>query len=131
PGDRKAGKVANAVLVGVPTEIKNNEFRVALTPAGVHELVRNGHDVVIEHDAGAGSAISDAEYVSAGAQIVDKADDVWGSADLVLKVKEPTKDEYHLMRQDQVLFTYLHLAASRECTNALVESGITAIAYET
>jgi alanine dehydrogenase len=118
-------------LVGIPTEIKNNEFRVAMTPAGVHELVRNGHEVVIQHGAGVGSSISDAEYVAAGAQIVDKADNVWGSADLVLKVKEPVLEEYHRMRRDQVLFTYLHLAASRDCTTALLDSGITAIAYET
>jgi alanine dehydrogenase len=97
----------------------------------VHELVRNGHEVVIQHGAGAGSSISDAEYVAAGAQIADTADDVWGSADLVLKVKEPVEEEYHRMRRDQVLFTYLHLAASRECTQALLDSGITAIAYET
>ncbi|HEX6235100.1 MAG TPA: alanine dehydrogenase [Jiangellaceae bacterium] len=119
------------MFVGVPTEVKNNEFRVAITPAGVHELVRNGHEVVIQHGAGVGSSISDAEYVAAGAQIADTADDVWGQADLVLKVKEPVADEYHRMRRDQVLFTYLHLAASRECTQALLDSGITAIAYET
>jgi alanine dehydrogenase len=120
-----------AVLVGVPTEVKNNEFRVAITPAGVHELVRNGHEVLIQHGAGVGSSISEAEYVAAGARIADTADDVWGSADLVLKVKEPVAEEYHRMRRDQVLFTYLHLAASRECTQALLDSGITAIAYET
>ncbi|HEU4543995.1 MAG TPA: alanine dehydrogenase [Jiangellaceae bacterium] len=119
------------MLVGIPTEVKNNEFRVAMTPAGVHELVRNGHEVVIQQGAGVGSSISDAEYAAAGAQIADKADDVWGSADLVLKVKEPVEEEYHRMRRDQVLFTYLHLAASRECTQALLDSGITAIAYET
>ena len=119
------------MLVGVPTEVKNNEFRVAITPAGVHELVRNGHEVLIQHGAGVGSSISDAEYVAAGARIADTADDVWGSADLVLKVKEPVAEEYHRMRRDQVLFTYLHLAASRECTQALLDSGITAIAYET
>jgi alanine dehydrogenase len=102
-----------------------------MTPAGVHELVRNGHEVVIQLGAGVGSSISDAEYAAAGAQIADKADDVWGAADLVLKVKEPVDDEYHRMRRDQVLFTYLHLAASRECTRALLDSGITAIAYET
>jgi alanine dehydrogenase len=102
-----------------------------MTPAGVHELVRNGHEVVIQQGAGVGSSISDAEYAAAGAQIADKADDVWGSADLVLKVKEPVEEEYHRMRRGQVLFTYLHLAASRECTQALLDSGITAIAYET
>ncbi|HEX6326107.1 MAG TPA: alanine dehydrogenase [Jiangellaceae bacterium] len=119
------------MIVGIPTEVKNNEFRVAMTPAGVHELVRNGHEVVIQKGAGAGSSISDAEFSAAGARIVEKADDVWGSADLVLKVKEPVAEEYHRMRRDQVLFTYLHLAASLECTRALLDSGITAIAYET
>ncbi|HEX5994666.1 MAG TPA: alanine dehydrogenase [Jiangellales bacterium] len=119
------------MIVGVPTEVKNNEFRVAMTPAGVHELVRNGHEVVIQDGAGAGSSISDAEFAAAGARIVEQADDVWGSADLVLKVKEPIAEEYRRMRRDQVLFTYLHLAASRECTQALLDSCITAIAYET
>ena len=119
------------MLVGIPTEVKDNEFRVAITPAGVHELVRNGHDVVIQRGAGEGSSIHDEEFVAAGAQILDTADDVWGTADLVLKVKEPVPEEYHRMRSDQVLFTYLHLAASRECTQALLNSGITAIAYET
>jgi alanine dehydrogenase len=117
--------------VGIPKEVKNNEYRVAITPAGVHELVRNGHDVYIEHDAGVGSAIPDPDFVTAGAQILPTADDVWQAADLVLKVKEPVAEEYHRMRKDQVLFTYLHLAASRPCTDALLESGITAIAYET
>jgi alanine dehydrogenase len=119
------------VLVGIPTEVKDNEFRVAITPAGVHELVRNGHDVVIQRGAGEGSSISDAEFIAAGARILDSADDVWDAADLVLKVKEPVAEEYLRMRSDQVLFTYLHLAASRECTQALLDSGITAIAYET
>jgi alanine dehydrogenase len=117
--------------VGVPKEVKNNEYRVAITPAGVHELASNGHDVYIEHDAGIGSSIPDADFVTAGAQILPTADDVWLAADLVLKVKEPVAEEYHRMRKDQVLFTYLHLAASRPCTDALLESGITAIAYET
>lgn len=119
------------MLVGIPTEIKNNEFRVAITPAGVNELVRNGHEVVIQRGAGLGSSISDSEFTAAGARILDTADDVWGSAELVLKVKEPVAEEYRRMRPDQVLFTYLHLAASRECTRALLDAGITAIAYET
>jgi alanine dehydrogenase len=119
------------VKVGIPREVKNNEFRVAITPAGVHELVRNGHQVVIERDAGAGSSIPDEEYVSAGARILDTADEVWATADLLLKVKEPVAEEYHRLRKDQTLFTYLHLAASKECTDALIESGTTAIAYET
>ncbi|MFD7668527.1 alanine dehydrogenase [Streptomyces sp. NPDC059788] len=117
--------------VGIPREVKNNEFRVAITPAGVHELVRHGHQVFIEKDAGLGSAIPNEEYVSAGADILDTADEVWATADLLLKVKEPIAEEYHRLRKDQTLFTYLHLAASRECTDALLESGTTAIAYET
>ncbi|MFC5657514.1 alanine dehydrogenase [Streptomyces nogalater] len=119
------------VKVGIPREVKNNEFRVAITPAGVHELVRNGHQVVIERGAGLGSSITDEEYVSAGAAILDTADEVWASADLLLKVKEPIAEEYHRLRKDQTLFTYLHLAASKECTDALLASGTTAIAYET
>jgi alanine dehydrogenase len=119
------------VKVGIPREVKNNEFRVAITPAGVHELVRNGHQVVIERGAGLGSSITDEEYVAAGAAILDTADEVWATADLLLKVKEPIAEEYHRLRKDQILFTYLHLAASKECTDALLESGTTAIAYET
>lgn len=119
------------VKVGIPREVKNNEFRVAITPAGVHELVRHGHQVFIEQDAGAGSSITDDEYVSAGARILATADEVWATTDLLLKVKEPIAEEYHRLRKDQTLFTYLHLAASKECTDALVESGTTAIAYET
>lgn len=119
------------VKVGIPREVKNNEFRVAITPAGVHELVRNGHQVVVEQNAGAGSSITDAEYVAAGARILPTADEVWATADLLLKVKEPVAEEYHRLRKDQTLFTYLHLAASRQCTDALLESGTTAIAYET
>ncbi len=117
--------------VGVPKEIKNNEFRVAITPAGVHELVVHGHEVFIEQDAGMGSAISNQEYVAAGATILNTADAVWATGDLILKVKEPIADEYHRMRKGQTLFTYLHLAASRPCTDALIERGVTAIAYET
>ncbi|MCW2912988.1 MAG: alanine dehydrogenase [Actinomycetia bacterium] len=117
--------------VGVPREIKNHEYRVAITPAGVHELARHEHDVFVERGAGLGSSIPDEEYISAGAKILDNADDVWAEGDLILKVKEPVADEYHRMRRDQTLFTYLHLAASRPCTDALLESGMTAIAYET
>lgn len=97
----------------------------------MHELVRNGHQVVIERNAGAGSSITDGEYVAAGARILETADEVWATADLLLKVKEPVAEEYHRLRKDQTLFTYLHLAASKECTDALVASGTTAIAYET
>jgi alanine dehydrogenase len=117
--------------IGVPREVKNHEYRVALTPAGAQELVRHGHEVVLETGAGDGSAIPDAEFVAAGARILPTADDVWAAADLLLKVKEPVAEEYHRLRRDQVLFTYLHLAASRECTEALLAAGTTAIAYET
>jgi alanine dehydrogenase len=117
--------------VGIPREVKNNEYRVAITPAGVNELVRHGHDVYIEREAGLGSAIADEDYIAAGAQILETADDVWGTADLVLKVKEPIAEEYHRMRKDQILFTYLHLAADKACTDALLAAGTTGIAYET
>jgi alanine dehydrogenase len=117
--------------VGIPKELKNHEYRVAATPAGVHELVRHGHEVFVQKDAGAGSLIPDDDFAAAGATILPDADEVWQAGDLILKVKEPIADEYHRMRKDQVLFTYLHLAASRECTDALLDSGITAIAYET
>jgi alanine dehydrogenase len=117
--------------VGVPKEVKNHEYRVAITPAGAHELVRNGHKVYLQHGAGDGSSIPDSDFVAAGAEILPTADDVWQAGDLILKVKEPVAEEYHRMRKDQVLFTYLHLAASRACTDALLDSGITSIAYET
>lgn len=117
--------------VGIPREIKNNEYRVAVTPAGVAELTRRGHEVIIEQNAGAGSAISDTDFKEAGAQILGTAKAVWDQAELLLKVKEPIAPEYELMREGQVLFTYLHLAASRACTDALLQSGTTAIAYET
>jgi alanine dehydrogenase len=117
--------------VGIPKELKNHEYRVAITPAGVHELARSGHEVLVQKGAGAGSRIPDEDFVSAGAKILPDADEVWQAGDLILKVKEPIAEEFHRMRKDQVLFTYLHLAASRECTDALLNSGITAIAYET
>lgn len=117
--------------VGVPTETKVNEFRVAITPAGVAELTRRGHQVLVQAGAGEGSAIPDEEFKSAGAQLADSAEQVWAEADLLLKVKEPIEAEYGLLRSRQVLFTYLHLAASRACTNALLSSGTTSIAYET
>jgi len=119
------------VKVGIPREVKDNEFRVAITPAGVNELVQHGHSVAVEKEAGAGSSITDQDFVAAGATIHDTADDVWGWAEMVLKVKEPVASEYHRMRRDQVLFTYLHLAASRACTDALIDAGTTAVAYET
>jgi len=119
------------MLVGVPREIKVHESRVALTPEGVFELVRFGHEVVIEAGAGLGSSITDADFVSAGARIEKDVDAIWKSADLILKVKEPIAVEYPKMRSGQILFTYLHLAASKDCTDALLKSGATAIAYET
>ncbi len=115
----------------MPREIKDNEFRVAITPAGVHELSRHGHQVLVEAGAGVGSAIPDEDFAAAGATLVPDAAGVWDAADLVLKVKEPVGPEYERMRKGQLLFTYLHLAASRECTDALLRSGVTAIAYET
>jgi alanine dehydrogenase len=117
--------------VGVPAEVKNHEYRVAITPAGVHELTQAGHEVFVEAAGGDGSQIPDEDFAAAGAKIGKTADDVWGTADLILKVKEPVSDEYHRMRPGQVLLTYLHLAASRECTEALLSRGVTSIAYET
>ncbi len=117
--------------VGIPTEIKNNEFRVAITPAGVAELVHRGHEVIIQAGAGEGSAISDADFKRAGAQMINNVDEVWEEADLLLKVKEPIEAEYKRLRKGQTLFTYLHLAASKPCTDALMSSGTTSIAYET
>jgi alanine dehydrogenase len=117
--------------VGIPTEIKNNEFRVAITPAGVAELTRRGHEVIVQAGAGDGSAIADTDFKAAGAEIINTADQVWAEADLLLKVKEPIEPEYARMRKGQTLFTYLHLAASRPCTDALMSSGTTSIAYET
>ncbi len=121
------------MIVGVPSEVKDDEYRVALTPAGVRELTSAGHQVLVERGAGAGSFITDADFTATGAKLVEHADDVWASADLVLKVKEPVAVEYPRLgaRKDQVLFTYLHLAASRPCTDALLAAGNTAIAYET
>ncbi|MGW2545615.1 alanine dehydrogenase [Kitasatospora sp. NPDC001574] len=117
--------------VGIPREVKNHEYRVAITPAGVHELVRNGHEVYIEDNAGLGSSIPNEEYVAAGATILPTADEVWATADLLLKVKEPIAQEYHRLRKGQTVFTFLHLAADRAGTDALIASGTTAIAYET
>ncbi|QWF85312.1 alanine dehydrogenase [Amycolatopsis sp. CA-230715] len=117
--------------IGVPKEVKNHEYRVAATPAGVHELVAAGHEVFVERAAGEGSSITDDDYLSAGAKVLDGADAVWEAAEMVLKVKEPIAEEYHRLRRDLVLFTYLHLAASEQCTKALVDAGTTAVAYET
>jgi alanine dehydrogenase len=119
------------MLVGVPKEIKVHESRVALTPEGVFELARFGHQIVIEAGAGLGSSIADSDFESAGARIEADVDAIWRSADLILKVKEPIEVEYPKLRSGQILFTYLHLAASKACTDALLRSGTTAIAYET
>ncbi len=117
--------------VGVPKEVKNHEYRVALTPVGVHELTQHGHEVIVQTGAGVGSQIPDEEYVAAGATMLDDADDVWGSVDLVLKVKEPVAEEYHRLRKGLTLFTYLHLAADKPLTEELLSHQVTAIAYET
>jgi alanine dehydrogenase len=119
------------MIIGIPKELKNNEFRVAATPSGVHAYVVAGHQVLVEKNAGVGSAISDADYIAAGAQIIDSADEIWQKADLIQKVKEPIEIEYKRMRKGQILYTYLHLAANKACTQAIIDSGITAIAYET
>jgi len=119
------------MIVGIPKEVKNHEYRVAITPDGVHELISHGHQVLIEKNAGAGSNIFDHEYEAAGAKLVNSAQEVWNTSELVLKVKEPIELEYGRLREDQILFTYLHLAASASCTEALINSKITAIAYET
>ncbi|MDN5823377.1 MAG: alanine dehydrogenase [Micrococcaceae bacterium] len=119
------------MIIGVPREIKNNEFRVAITPAGVSEFVAQGHEVLVETGAGLGSGIPDELYVDAGATIAPDADGAWADADMVLKVKEPVAEEYHRIRAGQILFAYLHLAASSECARAIIDAGATAIAYET
>ncbi|HKY57528.1 MAG TPA: alanine dehydrogenase [Aeromicrobium sp.] len=117
--------------VGIPKEVKVHEYRVAITPVGVHELVAHGHEVFVQSGAGIGSSIDDAEYAAAGAKLLESADEVWGNADLVLKVKEPIAEEYHRLRDGLVLFTYLHLAADKTLTEELLRSGTTGIAYET
>jgi len=119
------------MIVGVPTEVKNQEYRVALVPAGVKTLVDDGHTVLIQASAGEGSGIADAEYVAAGAQIRPAAEAVYGEAEMIVKVKEPLPSEYPLLREDQILFTYLHLAPAPELTLALLERGVVGIAYET
>ena len=117
--------------IAVPTEVKNNENRVALTPAGADRLVHEGHRVLVQSGAGLGSRISDDDYRAVGAEILDTAEEVWGDAELLIKVKEPTPAEYGFLRDDLTLFTYLHLAADRALTTALVDAGTTAVAYET
>ena len=119
------------MLIGVPREVKNNEDRVGLNAPAVHELKRHGHEVIVQSGAGIGSGITDEAYRAAGAEIVDGADEVWQRADMIVKVKEPLPEEHKFLRKDQVLFTYLHLAADKALTDALLEAGTTAIAYET
>ncbi|OXS73124.1 alanine dehydrogenase [Domibacillus enclensis] len=119
------------MLIGIPAEIKNNENRVAITPSGVATLINAGHDVMIEKGAGLGSGFTDEEYTKYGAQVIESAKDVWGRAEMIMKVKEPLASEYQYFRKDLLLFTYLHLAAEPALTKALVDSEVTGIAYET
>jgi len=130
---KKLGHIRKVFLmkIGVPREIKNHEYRVAITPAGVMEMTRNGHEVFIEQDAGIGSSISNEEYVKAGAKMLATADEVWQTGDMIMKVKEPIAAEYDRMREGQLLFTYLHLAAEQKCTDALLKNKVTGVAYET
>ena len=124
-------RAGNLVIIGIPKEIKNNEFRVSATASGVHAYIAAGHQVLVEKNAGVGSGISDADYIKVGAKIIDAADELWQKAELIQKVKEPIEIEYKRMRKGQILYTYLHLAANKACTQAIMDSGITAIAYET
>jgi alanine dehydrogenase len=119
------------MIIGIPKEIKEQEQRVALLPSAANQLARRGHSVLVEKNAGIGSGYADEEYAKAGAEIVDQARDVFARTDMIVKVKEPLKAEFQLLRKGQILFTYLHLAASRELTEALLKSGVTGIAYET
>ena len=119
------------MIIGIPKEIKDNEYRVALPPNGVRELVRHGQQVVVESGAGVGSAFTDDEYAKAGGTIVHTAEEAWSRAQMVLKVKEPQPQEYPFLRDDLLLFTYLHLAAAEKLTHALLDSGVTGLAYET
>jgi alanine dehydrogenase len=119
------------MIIGIPKEIKKDEHRIALPPDGVRELVRHGHTVLVEQNAGTGSAFTDDEYIKAGAEIVPTAEEAWTRANMVVKVKEPQPQEYPYLREDLILFTYLHLAAAKELTLKMVESGVTGLAYET
>src|SRR5467141_4321010 len=119
------------MIIGVPKEIKEQEQRVALLPSAANQLARRGHSVVVEKNAGIGSGYADEDYVKAGADIVPEAKEVFARADMIVKVKEPREAEFPLLRNGQILFTYLHLAASKPLTEALLKSGVTAIAYET
>ena len=119
------------MIVGVPKEIKNNENRVAIVPAGVEAMCKAGHTVVVEHNAGIGCGISDKDYEAASAKILTASKDVFAQADMIMKIKEPLAAEYDLFKQDQILFTYLHLAPEPELTKALLAKKVTGIAYET
>ncbi len=119
------------MIIGIPKEIKNNENRVGMTPAGVRELVAHGHTVYVQHTAGEGSGFADSEYTAAGATILPTIGDVYASAEMIIKVKEPIEPEYKLVKKGQLLFTYFHFASDRALTEAMVESGATCIAYET
>src|SRR6185503_6098351 len=119
------------MIVGLPKEVKDNENRVGLVPAGVMALTSAGHSVFIQTNAGAGSGITDEEYLAAGGEILDTAEEVWSRADMIIKVKEPIASEYGFLRDDLILFTYLHLATTRELTRAMLDSGVTGVAYET
>ncbi|PJF21691.1 MAG: alanine dehydrogenase [Phototrophicales bacterium] len=119
------------MIIGIPKEIKTDEYRVSLPPHGVRELVAHGHHVLVQKSAGEGSSFSDDEYIAVGAEIVDTAEEAWSRANMVIKVKEPQPSEYPYMREDLVLFTYLHLAAEEKLTHAMIESGVTGVAYET
>src|SRR5437763_3938737 len=126
----RARKVSR-MLIGVPKEVKSHEYRVGLVPGSVRELVHHGHKVVVETGAGTGIGFDDRIYEAAGAEILMRGTDVFAAAEMIVKVKEPQPDEVRALREDQVLFTYLHLAADRKLTEALLRSGAVAIAYET
>jgi len=119
------------LIIGVPKEVKDNEFRVALTPEGARELTHAGHRVLVEKDAGEGSSLYEQRYERAGAEIIDNAEEVWREAQMILKVKEPVPEEYDHLQEGQILFTYLHLAASRELTDVLLQRKVSGVAYET
>jgi alanine dehydrogenase len=121
----------NKVIIGVPAEIKSDEYRVAMLPVGVEELTARGHQVVVQAGAGLGSGLADHAYLQAGAKLVSSIDDVYAEAQLIVKVKEPQRNEYPLIRPDHTLFTYFHFAASRELTDAMLKTGATCLAYET
>jgi len=132
PGQRwNLLKEMTEVIIGVPKEIKHDEYRIALLPVGVEELTRNGHTVLIQKGGGVGSGLPDEDYVAQGAEIVSDREEIFARADMIIKVKEPLPDEYALIRKDQIVFTYFHFASSRELTEAMVESGSTCVAYET